>query len=309
FDVQVFVADLPDGVDPGELAGTDPERLVAAVSGARPFLGFRVGRVLEAADLGNPEGRARAAQLAAAVVAEHPSDLVRDQYLMEVADRLAIDIDRLRTAASAARRTRSSRGGGPGEGRFDDGRFDDGRFDGGRFDGGPAGAPGERDDDGYEGGPVVVPVDRAEVLLLRLLIDDPGALGGRVDPILFASPAARAACEALRSGVAVPAMLEDLSPDAAGLVGQVAMSEPPDEPDTQLALVARRATARVLDRLRREQKRRSLEEARLYQPSIDWLAQCLDHLADPDRGAAAIDLLVPWLVEHDARERGSGATP
>lgn len=310
FDVQVFVADLPDGVDPGELAGTDPDRLAAAVSGARPFLGFRLARVLEAADLSNPEGRARAAQRAAAVVAEHPSDLVRDQYLMEVADRLDIDVDRLRTAAVAARRAQRperSRGrsrsestdSGP-DGRAGPGRHvrdRDGRDD----------VPGDSD---LEDDPAsAVPVDRAEVLLLRLLVDEPGALGGRIQPILFESPVARTACEALRSGAAVPVLLDDLPPDVAGLVGQVAMGEPPDEPDTQLALVARRATARVLDRLRRQQKRRSLDDARKYQPSIDWLAQCLDHLTDPARGAAVIDLLVPWLTEQEARERGSGAAP
>ena len=40
------------------------------------------------ANLATAEGRARAAEVALRVLAEHPSELVRDQYLMQVADRL-----------------------------------------------------------------------------------------------------------------------------------------------------------------------------------------------------------------------------
>src|SRR5690606_20368362 len=43
-EIEVGVADLPAGVDPADLAGSDPEALVAAVEGAVPFLKFRVDR-------------------------------------------------------------------------------------------------------------------------------------------------------------------------------------------------------------------------------------------------------------------------
>jgi len=46
--------------------------------------------------LATAEGRARAAESAMKVIAEHPSQLVRDQYLMEVADRCRVDVDSLR---------------------------------------------------------------------------------------------------------------------------------------------------------------------------------------------------------------------
>ncbi len=95
-DLDVVVADLPPGVDPGELAQRDPERLVASLSGARPFLGFRVERLLGGGSLTSPEGRARVAEAALAAIAEHPSELVRDQYLMEVASRCRVDPERLR---------------------------------------------------------------------------------------------------------------------------------------------------------------------------------------------------------------------
>jgi len=52
--------------------------------------------VLDAASLVSPEGRAKAAEAALAVIAEHPSELVRDQYVMQVADRCRLDPEQLR---------------------------------------------------------------------------------------------------------------------------------------------------------------------------------------------------------------------
>ena len=89
-EVDVAVARLPGGADPAELAQNDPAALRRAVAQAVPFLQFRLERVLDGADMSTAEGRARAAEHAMAVLAEHPSDLVRDQYLMQVADRLRL---------------------------------------------------------------------------------------------------------------------------------------------------------------------------------------------------------------------------
>lgn len=90
-DLDVAVADLPDGVDPGELAQTDPERLRSAISDAKPFLGFRVGRVLDAGRFDTAEGRAKTAEAALALVAEHPDPLVRDQYAIDIASRCRLE--------------------------------------------------------------------------------------------------------------------------------------------------------------------------------------------------------------------------
>jgi DNA primase len=100
YEIRLSVADLPVGKDPADVGQEDPARLAAAVEGARPFLEFRLERLLRAADLASVEGRAAAAKAAVALVAEHPSDLVRDQYLMQLAERVGIDVDRLRRAAA-----------------------------------------------------------------------------------------------------------------------------------------------------------------------------------------------------------------
>jgi DNA primase len=95
-EVDVLVARLPKGSDPADLAQRDPGALRRIVAEAVPFLQFRLDRVLDAANLATAEGRARAADLALEVLAEHPSDLVRDQYLMEVAYKLRLEETTLR---------------------------------------------------------------------------------------------------------------------------------------------------------------------------------------------------------------------
>ena len=102
-DLEVSVVVLPPGADPDELARTSPETLELAVKEARPFLAFRVDRVLAGADLRSAESRARAAEAALAVVAEHPNAMVRDQYVMQVADSCRIDAGLLRERLVALR--------------------------------------------------------------------------------------------------------------------------------------------------------------------------------------------------------------
>jgi DNA primase len=96
YEVDVRVAALPPGQDPGDLASSDPEALRTAVEESRPFLRFRFDRALAGQDLVSPEGKARAADRVLPIIAEHPNEIVRDQYLMDLADRLALDPNRLR---------------------------------------------------------------------------------------------------------------------------------------------------------------------------------------------------------------------
>ena len=85
YDVSVSVARLPEGSDPGDLAGRDPDALRAAIDDATPFLGFRLDRVLAKRALRTPEDRARAARDAMDVVNEHPDVNVRKLYAGQVA--------------------------------------------------------------------------------------------------------------------------------------------------------------------------------------------------------------------------------
>ena len=95
-EVDVFVAKLPKGSDPAELAQRDPEELRQKITNAVPFLRFRLDRVLEGANMATAEGKARAAELAMEVLAEHPNELVRDQYLQDLVGRFGLDQNMLR---------------------------------------------------------------------------------------------------------------------------------------------------------------------------------------------------------------------
>src|SRR6202034_1481600 len=105
FEVDIRVAALPPGADPADLAQQDPEALAKAVAEARPYLEFRLDRLFGRSDLSAPEGRARAAEEATEMVLEHPNELVRDQYLMQVADRCRVEPARLRQMAAEAARS------------------------------------------------------------------------------------------------------------------------------------------------------------------------------------------------------------
>ena len=85
YQIQVAVARLPDGVDPGDLAQRDPAALAAAVADPAPFLAFRLRRVVDRRPARTPEERAGLAQEAMAVINEHPDVNVRTLYAGEVA--------------------------------------------------------------------------------------------------------------------------------------------------------------------------------------------------------------------------------
>lgn len=104
--VQVAVARLPDGKDPGELAQTDEGRaqLAAAVADAVPFLGFRLGRVIDRAVVRTPEERVRLAERAMAVVNEHPNADLRKLYAGEVAAQTGIPASDLVSIAQRRQR-------------------------------------------------------------------------------------------------------------------------------------------------------------------------------------------------------------
>ena len=88
--VEVYVAAFPGGKDPGELAQHDPAGLAAAVDAARPFLGFRLARVMDGQAPATPEATARRAQAALGVINEHPNPDIRKLYAGQVAVQLGM---------------------------------------------------------------------------------------------------------------------------------------------------------------------------------------------------------------------------
>ena len=104
YQVEVSVASFPGGKDPGEMAQTDPEGLAKAVDEAKPFLGFRLARVVDGKAPQSPEAVARLAEAAMVVVNEHPNVNIRKLYAGQVAAQVGMPVADL--VAIAERRVR-----------------------------------------------------------------------------------------------------------------------------------------------------------------------------------------------------------
>ena len=105
YQVQVSVARLPDGQDPGSLAQRNPTALAEAVDHAVPFLAFRLERAMAGQGRRTPEDRVRLAERAMGVVNEHPDENVRRLYAGQVASEVGLPVaDLLRVAQQRTRR-------------------------------------------------------------------------------------------------------------------------------------------------------------------------------------------------------------
>jgi len=262
YELDIRVAALPAGVDPDDLAREDPAALERAVEGAVPFLRFRLGRVLDAGDLSTVEGRARTAEHALAVVAEHPDALVRDQYIIEIADRCHLDVARLRELMVGEQRTLARRPTEQAETR----------------------SPGR-----------TTPEDEA----IRLAIHRPDDVLDRLAPSLFGDPLRRGAFTALTEHPGVGAAADGAEPEAASLLRRLAVESSDAEIDDVLAGLARGTADWVLRDLQRSARNASADTDREgYAAAISWLKTQTELLAERSTREAAIDQLLPWLIEH-----------
>lgn len=90
----IYVARIEGGKDPGELFQENPDVLLNAVSEAIPFLEFLLKRVVAQSAISQPiEQRARLAQEVVDIILKHPSDLVREGYVMQFAPALGFEPD------------------------------------------------------------------------------------------------------------------------------------------------------------------------------------------------------------------------
>ncbi|MEA2932339.1 MAG: primase, partial [Actinomycetota bacterium] len=277
FEVDIAVAALPPGSDPGDLAAKDPDALRTAVDDARPFLAFRLERATAGADLRTAEGRAKAAEAAMAVVREHPSDLVRDQYVMQVADRVRIPADRLRRLLDA-------RAAAPppeaGDGRRRPGGDRDGTQGDGRHEGRPRVAP-ER------GGP--------EREALRVAVHQPERVAARLHEVLFTDPTILAAYRALCRSTTLHDAIEGAEAPAATLLRRLAVEDDESDPDDVMARLAEEAARRAIADL--DASARQSADPMGYSDDVGWLKLAVEELRDQATAIDATGRLVRWLVD------------
>jgi DNA primase len=107
-DLDLRVAVMPDGLDPGDLAQQGRgDELIQAVATARPLLEHRIEHEVSQHDLSGPEGRARALHAAAAQVRRVNDEIARREYARFVARKVGVE---LATVEQAVRRGGSRSG-------------------------------------------------------------------------------------------------------------------------------------------------------------------------------------------------------
>ena len=285
FDLDVVVASLPDGVDPGDLAMTDPEALVAAVADARPFLEFRLNRILDGADLSSAEHRARAAEDALGVIVEHPNDLVRDQYLMQVADRCRVDVARLRERLRSGKVRRRP----PPD---DLKRRRDRDVDPGPSEPSGRTAIPDRTIRGRRARPVDHRASPA-IEVLRLAVNRPETVIDWLDDRLFDDPLHQETYRALVDSATIHEAIESSPPDVAALLSRLAVEEPVDDPLDPVLLLVRGFGLRELS-IERASGAADLEV-------LTTLARLVDQIGQGgDRGAAAARDLLAFVTRQGA---------
>jgi DNA primase len=324
-DLEVAVADLPPGQDPADVARTDAERLTAAVAGASPFLRFRLDRAFAAADLSTNEGRARAAERALEVIAEHPVDLVRDQYVMEIGSRCRIEPDRLRAQLDRTRRRSATRPATRSERTPPGGRA---RAAGRAVANQPSDLPSEarepddatpRRSEPAPGGGGLSAADRSAgastasarppggngaraseregpaVEVLRHAVHDPAAVGRWLDAALFDDPVLAGVYRALLDAETHADALAASSPPVAALLARLLVEEPTSQPFDAvrrlLTEVARREVAALrLAGVSADDPARALSD-------LAFLNRAIDDLRDPSSAAESADRLLAWLEQ------------
>jgi len=231
--VEVSVARLPQGKDPGDLAQSDPEALQRAVDSAMPFLGFRLQRTLNARSLDTPEHRARLAEEAMAVVNEHPNANVRKLYAGEVATKVGLPVgDLVQIAERGSRR--------------------------------PAIQVAPKRSRG--------PMENAEYAALVLLVQDWDEIAPWLIEQLFDDDANRMAFVAMaESGGDLQQALEVAAPDAREVLERAAVADLNLQPDVEARTLIGAAARRELTAHARLSDPAAIEEDRAARLDIDAL--------------------------------------
>ena len=265
FGLRFAVAALPEGADPGDMARSDPDGLGRAIAEARPFLEFRVDRALGRGDLDTMEGRALAAAEAMALVTEHPNPLVRDQYVVSIADRCRVSVEEVRRLARSVPRS----GGG-----------------------------------GREASQAAVSTRLTpEHQAIRLLIHRPDELAAHLDPVLFGDLTTRTAYQALAGHEDLHAAREAAGGGSADLLGRLAVQDATDDDPVGVvhrlvSLAAERAAVEL------EAEARESGDLASYHLPISYLRTAIIGLRElpvfdeNETGFEPIEALLRWLVEY-----------
>ncbi len=294
--VQVEVADLPEGADPGDLAQNDPQRLQKAIQTRIPFPRFRFTRAIDQMDTKTPTGRLQAAKRAAEIVAPIKDPAVRDLFLVEIAtvcqQNEAGGLDRLRAIAANHRspkaRTRTS-------------RSQDAPNNGAPHPADMANAydPGNRSE--VEADTLSRPPDNVERQVLWLAVNEPTAVWEEIVSDMFHYPLYWEAFEALLEYPDIDNVLRRADPKLSALIRELLVLEDEElrvsrhQQDIVMARLVYESAQRELTHLERLARTASADEDLLLR--VPGLKLAADKLREsewaPTEAHALLQLLQP----------------
>lgn len=283
YGLDVAVVALPAGTDPGDLARTDPDALRAAVTDAVPFLRFRVDRVLAGLDTTTAEGRARAATAALVVIAQHPDELVRDQYVMDLADRLRLPSDQVRERMASVRRGEVPTVAGRSAER--PGRRQAGPTGSGPSDGGPS-----------RRSATSVVHDSPEMEALRLALSRPDEVAPSLHEVLFADALCTEAYRHLVASQWKAGHLDGADDQAVALIQRLAVEETESEPAEVVERLVEAAGQREMAMLGAEARAADDDRALELASLVGWLKPQLEALRDPRTAGPVAPVVLDWLI-------------
>jgi DNA primase len=271
YEVQVEVADLPLGRDPGDLWKEDAAKLQKGLDNAKPFLEFKVDRLLQSSSVDTAEARAKVARRAVAIVRQHPNEIVRSTYIGRLSEQLKIDKNWFDRALLS-------------------GRLGDLEVDTREFHSAPD-------------------ISRRELDVLRWAIHRPDLVADWLDKSLLVDPTARSVFELLTETATFHEALDASEGPTRDLLQRLAVEEPEvvDDADELATLQARLMTntvepaaQRVLEAMLRDGDDRGSD--------VKMLLSAMTHhreIGDWDAARHDAEQLVGWTVARKETVEGA----
>lgn len=267
YQVEVSVARLPGGQDPGDLAQRDPDALRVAVDDALPFLAFRLDRVMTGRAPRTPEQRTRLGEAAMAVVNEHPHRDVRKLYAGQVATQVGLPVADLVQLAERGVRRPQLRAPTPSTRRG--------------------------------------PRENAEFVAISLLVTDWDTIAPWLVEDLFDDDVCRRAFLALAaSGGDLPVALDQADPDARELLESASVVDVQADAEIEARNLVGAASRRELARGSRSNELTVIQQDREARLRLEELNA---ETTDAAHAAVAAEWLLAWLQERGEGRTDGGS--
>lgn len=281
--LNLLVVQLPDGMDPGEISRTNPELMGDVLEKPIPFLKFRISQAIKNFDVSSAEGKARAADAAILVINDHPDEIIRDQYIMEVATHLGVPSEKLRGRKPGAANNFKGTQGTRGTQQESDAKplFDPKKLG--------------------------IPLRSPEVEALRVLVDSPETFAPITHEVLFTNDTCLTIYQGLKENDWSVENLEEIfSSEITDFVLQLAVQEAQvDGLDVFQRLVENAATQTMHSLTQKISTEQTMDDNTVLEwaQNIQWLKSELDRMRDPSQSPDAAPNIFEWLIEYYEKEK------